>query len=197
MNIGLFDMDGSLADYEQKLKDDLFLTMSPDEIKNDSNKNIWDLDELYYYKQRIRTIKSQPNWWLNLPIMVNGFAILNMAREIGFDIHILTKGPKWYPTAWKEKIEWCQNYLGKDIDVHITSDKGLVYGKFLYDDYPEYMLKWLAYRPRGLGIMPVNNNNKDFEHPQVIKWDGSNECFHKIKEALVECFNRKVGKCQC
>jgi len=50
----------------------------------------------------------------------------------------------------------------------------MVYGKFLYDDYPDYMLKWLEHRPRGLGIMPANRANQGFQHAQVVRWDGTN-----------------------
>jgi hypothetical protein len=70
-----------------------------------------------------------------------------------------------------------------------SSGKGRVYGRVLYDDYPDYMLKWLKNRPRGLGIMPVTQANKNFTHPQVVRYDGTN---HKVVErALQAVFNRK------
>lgn len=188
MNIGLFDMDSSLADYEGQLTKDLTKLLSPEDLKKFTELGMWKADELDQYKHLIRLIKNQPNWWLNLPPMENGLTIFKLAEQIGFKNHILTKGPKRYPLAWKEKVEWCQQYLSKDIDIHITSDKGMVYGKFLYDDFPDYMLRWLKQRPRGVGIMPVNNSNKDFQHPQVIKWDGTN--LEEVKEALEKCYKR-------
>jgi 5'(3')-deoxyribonucleotidase len=191
MNIGLFDMDGSLTDYEGQLTADLQKLMSPEEKSCYKGVSVWKLEEHPHFRNRIRMIKAQTNWWLNLPEIRLGLGVLNIAQEIGFDIHILTKGPKWHPQAWKEKVEWCQKRFGRNIDIHITSDKGIVYGKFLYDDYPEYMFRWLKFRPRGLGIMPVNDNNRDFEHPQVIKFDGNN--YDVVEDALKTCYNRKVG----
>ncbi len=35
-----------------------------------------------------------------------------MAREIGFKIRILTKGPRHTPQAWAEKLLWCQKNIG-------------------------------------------------------------------------------------
>lgn len=188
MNIGLFDMDGSLADYEGQLRKDLTKVLGKEDLKKFDEIGMWKADDQEPFKSLIRLIKNQPCWWKTLPVMNKGMDIFHLATQIGFKNHILTKGPKHYPRAWKEKVEWCQHLFGKDIDIHITSDKGLVYGRFLYDDYPDYMLKWLLRRPRGLGIMPVNNFNKDFVHPQVIKWDGSN--YDEVEEALIKCLNR-------
>ncbi|MBX9879939.1 MAG: hypothetical protein K2Y22_15890 [Candidatus Obscuribacterales bacterium] len=121
-----------------------------------------------------------------------GFQILELAREIGFQINVLTQGPRSKPLAWKEKVEWCQIHVGANVDIHITRNKGMVYGKFLYDDYPEYMLKWLQHRPRGLGIMPLNKQNKDFAHPQVVMWDGTN--IQQVAEALRTVYKRQPGE---
>ena len=68
------------------------------------------------------------------------------------------------------------------MDVIITRDKGLVYGKILVDDYPGYVERWLEWRPRGTVIMPANEENKNFSHQNVIRYDGSN--LNEIKEAI-------------
>lgn len=164
-------MDGSLADYTGALVRDLALLRSPGEevVTLDS---IWDQDKRGHVANRIRLIKSQPGWWLRLAPIQAGMDVLDVCRRFHFDIHILTKGPKKHSPAWDEKVQWCQKYIHEDVDIHVTSDKGLVYGKILYDDYPEYMLRWLAHRPRGLGIMPVTPANKDFRHPNVVMYDG-------------------------
>lgn len=188
MNIGLFDLDGSLADYEGQLRKDLIKVLGKEDLKTIDEIGMWEADKLEPFKSIIRLIKSQPCWWRNLPLMNNGLAIFELSAKIGFKNHILTKGPKKLPRAWKEKVEWCQRLFGEDIDIHITADKGLVYGKFLYDDYPDYMTQWVKRRPRGLGIMPVNNFNKNFQHPQVIKWDGKN--YDEVQEALKKCYDR-------
>ena len=186
-NIALFDMDNSLADYESGLIEKLNLIRSQGDPCV-TRENIWKLNDPWI-KERIRMIKSLPGWWMNLHPIKNGFKILNLARDLGFDIHVLTKGPKEFPRAWDEKVQWCQTHLGAKIDIHLTCNKSLVYGKILYDDYPEYLLKWLECRPRGLGIMPVNSYNVNFNHPNVIKWDGTN--LEEITQAMKFCLNRK------
>lgn len=189
MNIELFDLDGSLADYEGQLQRDLTKLLSVEDLKRFNELGMWKADEQEPFKSLIRLLKRQPCWWRNLPVLTRGMQIFHLSEQIGFTNHILTKGPKRYPRAWKEKVEWCQENLGDTIDVHITSNKSMVYGKFLYDDYPDYMDKWLEARPRGLGIMPVNSTNINYLHPRCIKWDGNN--YNEVKEALEKCYNRK------
>jgi 5'-nucleotidase len=164
-NVGLFDLDGSLADYDVSMLREMRSLQHPDEPP------IEDLhdESQAYLVNRMRLIKRQPDWWLDLPLIPKGLAVYKAAQSIGFNVQIFTKGPKSLPMAWKEKLEWCQNHLGPDVDVHVVPVKGLTYGKFLYDDFPDYMLAWLKHRPRGLGIMPATKQNADFNHPQVIK----------------------------
>jgi 5' nucleotidase, deoxy (Pyrimidine), cytosolic type C protein (NT5C) len=188
-SIGLFDLDGSLANYDKAVLDKLAVLKCPDEPMVEDVREALRIPHL---RARIDLICREPNWWVNLEPIAMGFQILEIAKQIGFQIHVLTQGPKNNPVAWKEKVEWCQKYLGSDIDIHITRNKGLVYGKFLYDDYPDYMLRWLAHRPRGLGIMPVNTANRDFQHPQVIRWDGTNT--DEVVERLQTAYQRRAGE---
>jgi len=98
------------------------------------------------------------------------------------------KGPRSKPLAWKEKLDWSVEHLG-DLIVTITLDKASVYGKFLYDDFPEYCYRWLKHRPRGLVIMPVEKFTNEHEHPQILQRDGTN--FDQVKAALAACRNRQ------
>ncbi len=184
-NIGLFDMDGSLVDYAGQLRKDLLALQSPSE---GPLSDIWAAEKLAHISARMRLIKSLPGWWRNLPTIESGMQIFNLARSLGFTNHILTKGPKYHANAWQEKVEWCRANVGIQTPVHITEDKSLVYGKFLYDDFPDYCTDWLEHRPRGLVIMPVTDWNKDFSHPQVLKWDGSN--LDQVRQALETCLSR-------
>ncbi len=188
-NIGLFDLDGSLADYDRAMLAALSLLKAPGDPDVHA---VREARETKYLKARIDLISRQPDWWLNLEPIPMGFQVLDLAKKIGFQINVLTQGPRTFPLAWKEKLEWCQKHLGADIDIHITRNKGMVYGKFLYDDFPDYMLKWLEYRPRGLGIMPVNSENKDFRHPQVVRWDGTN--IDEVSEQLQATYQRLPGE---
>jgi hypothetical protein len=188
-NIGLFDLDGSLANYDKAILEGLAALKSPDESVIEDVRAV---GEIPHVKARMDLIMRQPSWWCNLEPIPMGFQVLELAKEIGFQIHVLTQGPRTKPLAWKEKVEWCHKHLGPDIDIHITHNKGMVYGKFLYDDYPDYMLRWLEHRPRGLGIMPVSGSNKEFRHPQVVRWDGSN--IDEVAEQLRAAYRRLPGE---
>jgi 5'(3')-deoxyribonucleotidase len=190
-NIALFDMDRSLVDYDEGIINSLNMIVSHDE-KKITKENIGQMERTRFTHERIKLIRSQTGWWFNLNPLQEGMKVLDMAREIGFQIHILTKGPKKLPTAWKEKVEWCQKHIGENVDIHITSNKGMVYGKVLYDDYPEYMNQWIKNRPRGLGIMPSHSHNVDFQHPNVLKSNAEN--IEQVKIALSIAFERKSGE---
>jgi hypothetical protein len=192
INIALFDMDGSIADYSGALVRDLHRLAAPGEpeITRDS---LWQIADTPHIAERIHLIKSQPGWWQALDPIPEGMAVLDWCRRGGFDVHVLTKGPRAHSQAWAEKVRWCQQHLGKDADIHVTSDKGLVYGKILYDDYPEYMLRWLAHRPRGLGILPDTPSNRGFTPPNVIRYRGP-EDMDAVIRALEACLKRAPGR---
>lgn len=78
------------------------------------------------------------------------------------------------------------------MDVHVVSDKGLVYGVALYDDYPRYIEAWLEHRPRGLVVMPANASNKHFSHPNVIRYDGTT--LAEVERAMRIVLVRKPGE---
>ena len=70
-----------------------------------------------------------------------------------------------------------------DAQVTITEDKGLVYGKVLFDDWPNYITRWLKWRKRGLVLMLDHPWNQSFFHPNVIRIKGP-EDFPRVEEAL-------------
>ena len=191
-DVALFDMDGSLADYTTSLVHALEALRSPGE-EQITEENIWSAEKTTYIHNRMSLIKKQPGWWLNLAPLEAGMDVLDACKRFGFKITILTKGPKKHSNAWQEKLQWCQRHISPDVDVHIASDKSLVYGKLLYDDYPDYMLGWLKHRPRGLGIMPVTPNNKGFSHPNVIMYYGL-EDMEKVMKAIRMVKDRKAGE---
>ena len=170
-NIALFDMDGTICDHDQSLFEGLEALRGPKElvyrppIKDDAPE---------YIKNRADLIRASESWWENLPRLQLGWNVLKIARELDYRIMILTQGPKKNPASWSGKKKWIDKNLGEDVDFTITRDKGLVYGKVLVDDYPQYIERWLKWRERGLVIMPANESNKYFNHQQVIRYDGTN-----------------------
>ena len=191
IDIALFDMDGSLADYDGAMVRELAELRAPDEAPT-TRETLWLSEKRDHVLARMRLIKGQPGWWLALDPIAMGMKVLRLCEELGFDVHVLTKGPKRHSLAWDEKVQWCQRHIGPEVDIHVTSDKGLVYGKLLYDDFPDYMLRWLRHRPRGLGIMPVCPQNRDFTHPNVVKWDGTN--IEEVTRAITAAKNRDPGE---
>jgi len=145
-----------------------------------------------HLRNRIELIRSRPGWWADLPPLERGMSVYRKALEMGFDCQVLTKGPKAHSRAWAEKVDWCQRILGPDVDIHIVSDKGLVYGLALYDDYPPYIEAWLRHRPRGLVVMPVNSLNRGFRHPNVLPFDGNN--LPEVESAMRIVLERKPGE---
>ncbi len=186
----LFDMDGTLADYHSAMQRDLKLLASPEEYRPTDTFD-FDLDALEkipHMKARMDLIKRQPGWWLALDPLVAGQNLLMMAVELGYEPHILTKGPRNLHNAWAEKLQWVRARTAIR-DVTITLDKSLMYGRMLVDDYPRYMKDWLRHRPRGLGIMPAQPWNEGFEHPQVIRYvAGQND--DEVRRAMEAQKNR-------
>lgn len=181
--IALFDLDNTLADYQGAMERDLALISSPDEKP-------WtfeDGDPPAHIEHRMSLIKMQPGWWRQLAPMDDGFKLLQMANDIGFKPHILTKGPFKTTAAWEEKVLWVRLQIDHPIDITITQDKGLVYGRILVDDWPPYATRWLEHRPRGLVVMPKRSYNKDFRHPQIVLFDGTpastTEVFQRMRAA--------------
>jgi 5'-nucleotidase len=178
-NIILFDLDQTLCDYDLALSSSMQLLMSPEErfyegVPKD--------DAPQYLRNRANLVRASVEWWAGLPRLQLGFDIWKVAEELGYRRMILTQGPKRNPNAWSGKKIWIDNNLGQDVDITITRDKGLVYGKVLVDDWPEYILRWLEWRPRGLVIMPASRTNADFKHEQVIRYDGSN--LEEVRSAM-------------
>ena len=138
-----------------------------------------------------------------------GFEVFNMLGEVGFERHVLTKGPYNTTSAWSEKVEWCRREF-PDVAVTITEDKGLVYGRVLFDDWIPYILRWLTWRPRGLAVMldwPHNRTIKEedgrevpFEHPNVFRYrQGLMGAEHfdqlgQLRVRLENALNRKPGE---
>lgn len=179
--IALLDLDATLADYDTALKRDLASIMGP-------NENMAQLEQDYendvpYMENRVRMVRSQPGWWASLEPLKSGFDVVELLRKYGFLLHILTKAPNSVDTAWTEKVQWCKKYL-PGIDIAITPNKGMVYGKILFDDHPKHIIPWLKHRQRGLVIMPDKPWNKELHHPQIIRYTGDNLAYveNRIKE---------------
>ena len=184
--VALFDLDDTLADYNGQLIKDLQALASEHEPAPIL------FSGLQYLEARRHVITSQVGWWLKLKRFQLGWDVLEVAKDIGYSVAVLTKGPYGKHTAWAEKVEWCSHHLKNYIDgVTITHDKGLIYGALLVDDWPEYILNWLEHRPRGLAIMPAHDYNIDFSHPNVVRYDGTN--LDEVREHMSARFKSSLS----
>lgn len=174
--IAQIDLDGTLAAYDEAMRRDMRLLQAPGETPwvRTTGK------DPEYVKERIRLIRNQPGWWERLDKYPPGFEILSELQALEFKCCVLTKGPIdrtpdsfLTSAAWTEKVRWCQKHV-PHLAVTITEDKGMVYGKVLVDDWPPYAEAWLAWRPRGLVIMPAHPWNEEFSHPNAIRYTGDN-----------------------
>lgn len=174
--VALIDMDGTLCDYQGSLLRDLETLAGPNDPPITESTEIppW-------LRAREMIVRRQPGWWRGLPRLKLGFDLLAELQALGFEVHVLTKGPLGTPSAWTEKLEWCQQHL-PGVPVTITMDKGLVYGKVLIDDYPPYVERWLTWRPRGLVVLPAQPWNEGFTHTNALRYDGTN--LEEVRAAL-------------
>lgn len=190
VKIALIDMDDSIADYRGTFLKDLEKIASPFEPEA---KDLLARTDAGWIEARRHVITSQAGWFRNLPKLQLGWDVLEVMLEIGFKLVIASKGPNSKPMAWTEKLQWCQEHLGdKMFGINLTSDKGLLYGRVLMDDYPEYIDAWLKHRPRGIVIMPAHPENEYFSHPQVVRYDGTN--IEQVRAALQAAYDRDEGE---
>ena len=184
--IALVDLDGTTADYDKAMTADLEPLYAPDEERVKLHE--WHPPHI---RARIKLIRTQPGWWRKLKPIKAGFVILELLRKHGFILRILTQGPQTSNNAWTEKKKWCDEHI-PDADVTISQGKEVVYGKVLFDDFPPYVTKWLKHRPRGLVIMLEHPWNKDFTHPQVVKYNGHN--LDEVEQKILECLAGTLGE---
>lgn len=184
-------MDGTLFDHDGAVIRDLRLICSPEELREHNivtGMNIHDLEKIPHFKARIDIIRKQYGWWRSLAKFQLGWEVLEIAQKY-FTCQILTKGPKSKPHAWTEKVQCIHDHFGDNMSIDIVGQgKGGIYGRVLVDDYPVYIKQWLEHRKRGLVIMPAHSYNKDFNHPNVIRYDGWNQ--NQVERCLMAAANR-------
>lgn len=159
----LVDMDGTLCHYDSQLvRDQLSLMTDKEKLLVPKLTSAFDIEQLDpVYEERSRLIKRQPGWWRNLRVIRSSMDIVEMAHKMGFEIHILTKGPKTTTSAWTEKVDWVRDHM-RHIDplVHVVSDKRYFKGDVLFDDWPSYVSNWIIENPEGIVLFPKRSWNE-------------------------------------
>lgn len=193
--VALIDLDGTVADYDTSHDSKQRSLQAPGEPPY-SGRYVEGLEPSHITARR-KLIQAQPGFWENLDIIPAGMEVVELLRTAGFRLHVLTKGPMGTPSAWSEKVNWCKKHLS-DALVTVGSDKSLVFGRVLFDDFPPYFLKWLAVRPRGLVICLARPWNEGFRvggeqyHPNVIRYNGINK--DQVTVRIQSAYARESGK---
>lgn len=194
--IALIDLDGTMADMDGALRAAMEKLRSPSEPSYEDRYSGG--TEPAYIEARRKMIQRVPGFWRNLRPIREGFEVVGELRALGFGLHVLTKGPRSSPNAWSEKVEWCAEHL-PDVNVTITADKSLVYGRVLVDDYPPYFEGWLVVRPRGLVICIAHPWNEEYapggtkEHPNVFRYNGDPSLLPALRSRITHAFERAPG----
>lgn len=191
-NVALIDLDGTCADYSGVMKERMRALQAPEEEPYIDRLTLGGPRgaEPSHIEARRKLVQRIPGFWRDLPRIELGFEVVDLLREIGFDLHVLTKGPLKCASAWSEKVEWCQRHL-PDALVSVSTDKSLVYGRVLVDDWPDYFEKWLEVRPRGLVVAIAHPWNADVIDPRVFRYDGTNR--DELKRRLTVAYERPSG----
>lgn len=199
-NIALFDMDGTLCDYERSMRL-AHRSLLSDQERNTIGKSLdfgrgGLFDKDLGLKGRSDLIKKQPGFWRDMKPIIAGLGIFDIARDMGFDCRIFTKGPYNTISAWSEKVEWCRTYLPPEVKITVTEDKQGEYGKVLVDDWPDFARAWLQWRPRGLVLMPSYSYNETMEEEfpnnvRRITYDADG--IERARKLLLIAFNRENG----
>jgi hypothetical protein len=135
-----------------------------------------------YLESRRRQVMHAPGFWRALAPRALGFELLDLLRDAGFRVCVLTKGPFDAPQVWAEKVDWCRAYLS-DVPVIVTDDKACVGGHVLVDDWLPYVERWQRQWPTGLALVPAQPWNLHTAcGPLRIRDDG--RCREAIKVAL-------------
>ena len=188
--IALIDLDSTVANYDKAMAAEMAKIAGPDDPPYNKYAANFGNNRQEYINARRKLIQNQPGFWRNLEPLALGFEIVTELQTIGFELNVLTQGPKKSINAWSEKAEWSSKYL-PNANITITQNKALTYGRILVDDYAPYFLNWLKHRPRGLVVCVAHPWNKIFAkggeayQSNILRYDGSNteELILKLKEA--------------
>lgn len=166
--VALVDLGDTLCDCSGVLHQELARLRGPGESAEDEH-----LQPLPpHLEARRRLVMAAPGFWAQLPPLPLGLDLLELLRDEGYAVHVLTKGPHDSPAAWADKVTWCRMHL-PGVPVVVTDDKALVRGEVLVDDWLPYVQRWQQRHPRGLAIVPARPwNTGAATLPHCVRYDG-------------------------
>jgi len=146
--LALIDMDGTLAAFDPAMRWELTRLNDPSMLPPDAFD--YDAEDKYPHIAAQRAlIKGKLGFWRGLHELPLGFKIAAALKLVGFKLHVCTRASKKYPQCWAEKVEWCraagawveEELILGGAGITITTDKTIVHGDVLVDDWPPYFTK--------------------------------------------------------
>jgi 5'-nucleotidase len=89
--IALFDMDGTLCDYDGAMQAALEALRSPYEPIGSYGHGD---DSPSWLENRRRVVSTVPGFWRDLKPLPVGFMIVDVLTSLGFSLYVMTKGPQ-------------------------------------------------------------------------------------------------------
>lgn len=184
--IALIDLDGTVCDYDKALSIEMAKIADPNDPP------YMKYSDKIHLNARRKLIQNQPGFWRNLEPLTLGFEIIDDLTNIGFALNVLTQGPRKSLNAWSEKVEWSNKHL-PGVNITITQNKALSYGRVLVDDFAPYFMSWLKHRPRGLVVCVAHPWNeifgkgKEAYQSNIFRYDGSNR--EELNQVLKKAYN--------
>lgn len=138
--------------------------------------NLWDIEKHKGIRNRINLIMSKQGFWTNLKPLEAGLTLYKYISE-RFDTYILTKARKECSLGWKEKVDWIHKYIGNNVNILVVTEKKIVMGDLLFDDYYKNATNWLVNNPNGRVLIPKRKSNRKEEaenkDERIVFWDDS------------------------
>ncbi len=169
----LFDMDGVMCQYDEKLlclaHERLGLPLYlPDEVIHFNTEAVFPKE----YQKQVEEIADEEGFFKDLkpfPGVIDAFG--EIAADPRFEVFICTTPKKFYKssTSVGEKHTWIARYLGRKWTdkMILTRDKTLVHGDVLIDDKPEIIG---VQTPSWVHIYHDRPYNKHINRKRITKW---------------------------
>lgn len=172
----LIDMDGVIVNFNRGFSEK-WKSQYPDKIFLPPEKRkVYELEKPYSpeCQELILKLIGQEGFFRSLKPNPGSLDALKEMREIGLEPFICTSPWESSKYCIPEKLEWIENYLGKEWPRRtiITQDKTLVRGEILIDDKPEIIG---VEKPAWKHILYDHPYNRHIKNKRRLTWDNWKE----------------------
>lgn len=135
----LIDIDGTIADWEQKFIDRMTQKYPHIELLHHGTRTVADREKEKYIRSQPETqeVLASEGFYRTLEWLDNAKEAILKLEEAGHDVYFCSMPSKINPTSASEKLLWIEEGLGEEWvnKVILTYRKDLVDGDFLIDDH--------------------------------------------------------------